>query len=107
MHAAAVGDRRQYGSCRAARDIGQGGEEVPVRRAFDTELVFICANIQGRRGNVGLKTLVRDLEELIDMAKAFSEAIGGPLLKIGSEWLSCAQQNTWASTWRLSGWGTG
>ncbi|RHZ52983.1 sugar phosphate isomerase/epimerase family protein [Aspergillus thermomutatus] len=77
-------------------------KRFPFMRAFDTDLVFMCANIRMDDGVTSdLKTVARDLAELGDMAKAFSDADGGPLLKIGYEGLSWAQRNTWASTWEV------
>ncbi|KAF7596791.1 hypothetical protein BBP40_012390 [Aspergillus hancockii] len=75
-------------------------KRFPFMRAFDTDLVFMCANIRTDEGVTSdLKTVARDLTELGDMAKAFSEADGGPMLRIGYEGLSWATRNTWASTW--------
>jgi sugar phosphate isomerase/epimerase len=75
-------------------------KRFPFMRAFDTDLVFMCANIRTDEGVTSdLKTVARDLAELGDMAKAFSVADGGPMLRIGYEGLSWATRNTWASTW--------
>ncbi|EAW11684.1 sugar phosphate isomerase/epimerase family protein [Aspergillus clavatus NRRL 1] len=83
---------------RAALDLV--AKRFPFMRAFDTDLVFMCANIRTDDGVTSdLRTVARDLAELGDMAQAFSDADSGPLLKIGYEGLSWAQRNTWASTW--------
>lgn len=73
----------------------------PFMRAFETDLVFMCASIRRDAGvSVDLKRVARDLAELGDMAAAFSEKDGGPLLKIGYEGLSwAARNNTWSSSW--------
>ncbi|KAE8407039.1 xylose isomerase-like protein [Aspergillus pseudonomiae] len=75
-------------------------KRFPFMRAFDTDLVFMCASIRTDDGVTSdLKTVARDLAELGDMAQAFAEADGGPMLRIGYEGLSWATRNTWASTW--------
>ncbi|KKK21012.1 hypothetical protein P175DRAFT_0501924 [Aspergillus ochraceoroseus IBT 24754] len=75
-------------------------KRFPFMRAFDTDLVFMCANVRTDAGvTADLQTVARDLAELGDMARAYSDADGGPLLRIGYEGLSWARRNTWASTW--------
>ncbi|RVX75789.1 hypothetical protein B0A52_00145 [Exophiala mesophila] len=75
-------------------------KRFPFMRAFDTDLVFMCASIRNDRGVTSdLKTVARDLAEMGDMAAAFSKADGGRLLKIGYEGLSWATRNTWSSSW--------
>ncbi|KAJ5476110.1 hypothetical protein N7475_001839 [Penicillium sp. IBT 31633x] len=75
-------------------------KRFPFMRAFDTDLVFMCANIRMDNGVTSdLKTVARDLAELGDMAAAYSKADGGRMLKIGYEGLSWATRNTWSSSW--------
>lgn len=75
-------------------------KRFPFMRAFDTDLVFMCANIRTDSGVTSdLKIVARDLAELGDMAAAYSRADGGRMLKIGYEGLSWAQRNTWSSSW--------
>lgn len=78
-------------------------KRFPFMRAFDTDLVFMCANIRTDDGiTTDLKRLARDLAELGDMAAEFSRADGGPMLKIGYEGLSWATRcNTWSSSWEV------
>lgn len=72
----------------------------PFMRAFDTDLVFMCANIRTDEGVTSdLKTVARDLAELGDMAAAYAKADGGRMLKIGYEGLSWATRNTWSASW--------
>ncbi|RAH76592.1 sugar phosphate isomerase [Aspergillus japonicus CBS 114.51] len=72
----------------------------PFMRAFGTDLVFMCANIRTDSGvTADLATVAQDLAELGDRARAFAEADGGPMLRIGYEGLSWARRNTWASSW--------
>ncbi|CAI7630207.1 unnamed protein product [Penicillium pancosmium] len=75
-------------------------KRFPFMRAFDTDLVFMCANIRTDSGVTSdLKTVARDLAELGDMAAAYALADGGRMLKIGYEGLSWATRNTWSSSW--------
>ncbi|KAJ5263224.1 hypothetical protein N7478_010829 [Penicillium angulare] len=75
-------------------------KRFPFMRAFDTDLVFMCANIRTDSGVTSdLKTVARDLAELGDMAAAYAQADGGKMLKIGYEGLSWATRNTWSSSW--------
>lgn len=75
-------------------------KRFPFMRAFDTDLVFMCANIRTDSGVTSdLKTVARDLAELGDMAAAYAKADGGCMLKIGYEGLSWATRNTWSSSW--------
>jgi sugar phosphate isomerase/epimerase len=75
-------------------------KRFPFMRAFDTDLVFMCASIRTDSGATSdLKTVSRDLAEMGDMAAAFSKADGGRTLRIGYEGLSWATRNTWASSW--------
>ncbi|KAL5356469.1 xylose isomerase-like protein [Aspergillus floccosus] len=75
-------------------------KRFPFMRAFDTDLVFMCASIRSDEGVTSdLKTVAKDLAELGDMARAYSEADGGRMLRIGYEGLSWAARNTWASSW--------
>ncbi|PYH89607.1 xylose isomerase-like protein [Aspergillus ellipticus CBS 707.79] len=77
-------------------------KRFPFMRAFDTDLVFLCANIRTDSGVTSdLRTVARDLAELGDMAKAYADADGGPPLRIGYEGLSWATRNTWSSTWEV------
>ncbi|KAL4890302.1 xylose isomerase-like protein [Aspergillus ambiguus] len=75
-------------------------KRFPFMRAFDTDLVFMCASIRTDHGVTSdLKTVAKDLADLGDMAKAYSKADGGRMLRIGYEGLSWATRNTWASSW--------
>ncbi|KAL4863428.1 hypothetical protein BDV12DRAFT_27072 [Aspergillus spectabilis] len=75
-------------------------KRFPFMRAFDTDLVFMCANIRTDRGVTSdLQTVARDLAELGDMAAAYALSDGGPMLKIGYEGLSWAARNTWSASW--------
>ncbi|CAG7927382.1 unnamed protein product [Penicillium olsonii] len=75
-------------------------KRFPFMRAFDTDLVFMCANIRTDAGVTSdLKTVARDLAEIGDMAAAYAKADGGPMLKIGYEGLSWATRNTWSASW--------
>jgi 4-hydroxyphenylpyruvate dioxygenase len=77
-------------------------KRFPFMRAFDTDLVFMCANIRTDSGVTSdLKTVARDLAELGDMAAAFAKADGGRMLRIGYEGLSWATRNTWSSSWEV------
>lgn len=77
-------------------------KRFPFMRAFDTDLVFMCASIRRDDGVTSdLKTVARDLAELGDMAAAFSRADGGRMLRIGYEGLSWATRNTWSSSWEV------
>ncbi|KAJ5092654.1 hypothetical protein NUU61_007524 [Penicillium alfredii] len=59
-------------------------KRFPFMRAFDTDLVFMCANIRTDDGVTSdLKTVARDLAELGDLAAA----------------LSWASRNTWSASW--------
>jgi sugar phosphate isomerase/epimerase len=75
-------------------------KRFPFMRAFDTDLVFMCANIRTDSGVTSdLKSVARDLAELGDMAAAYAKVDGGPMLKIGYEGLSWATRNTWSASW--------
>lgn len=75
-------------------------KRFPFMRAFDTDLVYICANVRPNNSITSdLHMVARDLAELGDMAAAYSRMDGGPLLRIGYEGISWARRNTWASTW--------
>lgn len=75
-------------------------KRFPFMRAFDTDLVFMCANIRTDSGVTSdLKVVARDLAELGDMAAAYSKADGGRMLNIGYEGLSWATRNTWSASW--------
>ena len=75
-------------------------KRFPFMRAFDTDLVFMCANIRTDSGVTSdLKTIAKDLAELGDMAAAYSAADGGRMLRIGYEGLSWATRNTWSASW--------
>ena len=75
-------------------------KRFPFMRAFDTDLVFMCASIRFDEGVTSdLKTVAKDLAEMGDMAAAFSKADGGRMLKIGYEGLSWASRNTWSASW--------
>lgn len=74
----------------------------PFMRAFDTDLVFMCANIRTDDGVTSdFQTVAKDLAELGDMAKAFSDSDGGKMIKVGYEGLSWAVRNTWSSSWEV------
>ncbi|KAJ5932129.1 hypothetical protein N7516_006618 [Penicillium verrucosum] len=75
-------------------------KRFPFMRAFDTDLVFMCANVRTDEGVTSdLKRVARDLAELGDMAAAYARADGGRMLKIGYEGLSWATRNTWSASW--------
>lgn len=75
-------------------------KRFPFMRAFDTDLVFMCASIRKDDGVTSdLKVVAKDLAELGDMAAEFSRADGGRMLRIGYEGLSWATRNTWSSSW--------
>ena len=75
-------------------------KRFPFMRAFDTDLVFMCASIRSDPGVTSdLKVVARDLAEMGDMAAAFSKADGGRMLRIGYEGLSWATRNTWSASW--------
>lgn len=77
-------------------------KRFPFMRAFDTDLVFMCASIRNDSGVTSdLQTVAADLRELGDMAMAYSKTDGGPILKIGYEGLSWATRNTWLSSWEV------
>ena len=77
-------------------------KRFPFMRAFDTDLVFMCSNIRTDDGVTSdLQIVARDLAELGDMAKAFSDHDGGRTLKIGYEGLSWGVRNTWSSSWEV------
>ncbi|KAJ5965008.1 uncharacterized protein N7479_004884 [Penicillium vulpinum] len=77
-------------------------KRFPFMRAFDTDLVFMCANIRTDEGVTSdLKTVARDLAELGDMAAAYAKADGGRMIKIGYEGLSWATRNTWSASWEV------
>ncbi|CAG8276526.1 unnamed protein product [Penicillium salamii] len=77
-------------------------KRFPFMRAFDTDLVFMCANIRTDSGVTSdLKTVARDLAELGDMAAAYAKDDGGPILRIGYEGLSWATRNTWSASWEV------
>lgn len=72
----------------------------PFMRAFDTDLVFMCANVRTDEGVTSdLKRVARDLAEMGDMAATYAKADGGRMLKIGYEGLSWATRNTWSASW--------
>lgn len=77
-------------------------KRFPFTRAFDTDLVFMCSNID-KEPNVtsDYKTVTRDLAELGRMAEEYSHKDGGKMLKVDYEGLSWAQRNTWASSWEV------
>lgn len=75
-------------------------KRFPFMRAFDTDIVFMCANIRTDSGVTSdLQTVAKDLAELGDMAAEFAKADGGRMLKIGYEGLSWAARNTWSASW--------
>lgn len=77
-------------------------KRFPFMRAFDTDLVFMCASVRKDDGITSdLKAVARDLAELGDMAAAFSRADGGRILRVGYEGLSWATRNTWSSSWEV------
>ncbi|KAJ5919290.1 hypothetical protein N7466_010233 [Penicillium verhagenii] len=77
-------------------------KRFPFMRAFDTDLVFMCASIRTDSGVTSdLKVVAKDLAELGDMAAAYAKADGGRMLKIGYEGLSWATRNTWSSSWEV------
>ncbi|KAJ5908392.1 hypothetical protein N7495_001074 [Penicillium taxi] len=82
--------------------LGLVAQRFPFMRAFDTDLVFLCASVRTDSGVTSdLKVVARDLAELGDMARAYAEADGGPMLKIGYEGLSWAVRNTWSASWEV------
>ncbi|KAL1903031.1 hypothetical protein Sste5346_000944 [Sporothrix stenoceras] len=86
------------------RTLDSVAARFPFMRAFDTDLVFMCASIRRDAGvaPADLKRVARDLAELGDMAAAYSGADGGRMLKIGYEGLSwAARNNTWSSSWEV------
>lgn len=76
-------------------------KRFPFMRAFDTDLVFMCASIRTDASvTTDLKAVAQDLAEMGDMAASFSHADGGRMLKIGYEGLSWAtRNNTWSTSW--------
>ncbi|KAK5049918.1 hypothetical protein LTR84_004037 [Exophiala bonariae] len=76
-------------------------KRFPFMRAFDTDLVFMCASIRADAGvTTDLNVVARDLAELGDMAASFAHTDGGRMLKIGYEGLSWAtRNNTWSTSW--------
>jgi len=76
-------------------------KRFPFMRAFDTDMVFMCASIRTDSGaTTDLKVIARDLAEMGDMAAAYSKADGGRMLKIGYEGLSWAtRSSTWSASW--------
>jgi sugar phosphate isomerase/epimerase len=77
-------------------------KRFPFMRAFDTDLVFMCANIRKDSGVTSdLAVVAQDLAQLGDMAAAYAKADGGPMLRIGYEGLSWATRNTWSSSWEV------
>ncbi|KAJ5657395.1 uncharacterized protein N7484_001044 [Penicillium longicatenatum] len=75
-------------------------KRFPFMRAFDTDLVFMCASIRTDNGVTSdLKVVAKDLAELGDIAAAYAKADGGRMLKIGYEGLSWATRNTWSASW--------
>ncbi|KAJ5699145.1 hypothetical protein N7462_001150 [Penicillium macrosclerotiorum] len=84
------------------RTLDHVAKRFPFMRAFDTDLVFMCANIRKDRGVTSdLQIVARDLAELGDMAAAYSKTDGGRMLKIGYEGLSWAARNTWSASWEV------
>jgi 4-hydroxyphenylpyruvate dioxygenase len=74
----------------------------PFMRAFDTDLMFMCANVRTTPDVTSdFQTVVRDLQDLGDRAAAYACQDGGRMIKIGYEALSWAQRNTWSSTWEI------
>lgn len=86
---------------RAALDLV--AKRFPFMRAFDTDLVFICANTRTDDGvTTDPKIAAKDLAEIGDMAADFSRADGGRMIKVGYEGLSWAtRNNTWSSSWEV------
>ena len=77
-------------------------KRFPFMRAFDTDLVFMCASIRRDAGVTSdFKIVAKDLAELGDMAAAYSNMDGGKMLKIGYEGLSWATRNTWSSSYEV------
>lgn len=77
-------------------------KRFPFMRAFDTDLVFLCANVGSEpEFTADYKTVAADLAELGRMAEDFSRADGGVLIRVGYEGLSWARRNTWASSWEV------
>ncbi|KAL4865779.1 hypothetical protein BDV12DRAFT_210927 [Aspergillus spectabilis] len=82
--------------------IGRVTRRFPFLRAFGTDLVFMCANVRtDQMVTDELNVVAKDLAELGDLAREFSENYGGRLIKIGYEGLSWARRNTWESTWEV------
>jgi len=77
-------------------------KRFPFMRAFDTDLTFICSNVRTDSGvTADFQTVVRDLQEVSDMATEYARHDGGRMIKIGYEGLSWARRNTWSSTWEV------
>lgn len=77
-------------------------KRFPFMRAFDTDLVFMCASIETEPlATSDYQIVARDLAELGRMAEEYSLKDGGRLLRIGYEGLSWATRNTWASSWEV------
>ncbi|RDW78267.1 AP endonuclease family 2 protein [Coleophoma crateriformis] len=76
-------------------------KRFPFMRAFDTDLVFLCANTRTNGVTSDFKVVAKDLAELGDMAAAYARKDGGRMLKVGYEGLSWGIRNTWASTWEV------
>lgn len=77
-------------------------KRFPFMRAFGTDLVFMCSNLDKEPvATTDLKTVAADLREIGQMAEDFAVKDGGPMLRIGYEGLSWGQRNTWAASWEV------
>lgn len=77
-------------------------QRFPFMRAFDTDLVFMCASMENYpAATADYKTVAADLAEMGRMAEVYSQADGGRMIRIGYEGLSWGKRNTWASSWEV------
>lgn len=77
-------------------------KRFPFMRAFDTDLVFMCASVhEDSSSTMDYKVVAKDLAELGRMAEEYSIQDGGKLLRIGYEGLSWAERNTWSASWEV------
>lgn len=77
-------------------------QRFPFMRAFDTDLVFMCSNLNKEpQVTTDLKTVAADLRECGIMAEDFALRDGGAMLKVGYEALGWGQRNTWLQSWEV------
>lgn len=85
-----------------AQQLDLVSKRFPFMRAFDTDLVFMCASMDKEpTSTMDYKVVARDLAEMGRRAEEYSHADGGRMLKIGYEGLSWAQRNTWSASWEV------